>query len=67
MSIAHGLFGNFQSDQDLSCIAKKLKEESDSLMKLDTMLEEKMRIFSGFAIALRLKADFDQHATILNH
>ncbi|KRZ54521.1 WD repeat-containing protein 34 [Trichinella nativa] len=66
MSIAHGLFGNFQSDQDLSCIAKKLKEESDSLMKLDTMLEEKMRIFSGFAIALRLKADFDQHATILN-
>ncbi|KRZ82731.1 WD repeat-containing protein 34 [Trichinella sp. T8] len=66
MSIAHGLFGNFQSDQDLSCIAKKLKEESDSLMKLNTMLEEKMRIFSGFAIALRLKADFDQHATILN-
>ncbi|KRZ72241.1 WD repeat-containing protein 34 [Trichinella papuae] len=66
MSMAHGSFGNFQSDEHLSSIAKKLKEESDSLVKLDTMLEEKMRIFSNFAIALRLKADFDQHATISN-
>ncbi|KRZ02163.1 WD repeat-containing protein 34, partial [Trichinella zimbabwensis] len=43
-----------------------LRKKSDSLVKLDTMLEEKMRIFSNFAIALRLKADFDQHATISN-
>ncbi|KRY83280.1 WD repeat-containing protein 34 [Trichinella pseudospiralis] len=64
--MAHGSFGNFQSDEHLSSIAKKLKEESDSLVKLDTMLEEKMRVFSNFAIALRLKADFDQHATISN-